>query len=199
MAATRLTPEETKARIQQMLSFQRQEELDPFRVMAFLPIDPYYVVADIGSGPGFFTIALAKYLVQGKVYAVDTSQEMLDVLRQRVKETYLGNVEMVHSQEYHVPIEPESLDGALAAFVLGEVEDRAKLLKSVTAALKPGAWLAVVEWLPNAKTDYPVPSRVPPDSMKTLAKAVGLRLGEVRELSGKHYMAMFRRPKAAKA
>ena len=59
-----------------LLSSQREEELDPFTVMTFLPIEPHQHVADIGCGPGFFTIPFAKHLLNGKVYGLDIDEEM---------------------------------------------------------------------------------------------------------------------------
>ena len=41
--------------IKALLSPQREEELDPFFVITFLPIETHHQVADIGCGPGFFT------------------------------------------------------------------------------------------------------------------------------------------------
>ena len=61
------------------LSPEREREVDPFVITTFMPIEPYDDVADIGCGPGYFSIPLAKHLVYGKLYALDVSDEMLDV------------------------------------------------------------------------------------------------------------------------
>lgn len=193
--ARQLSPEQVQERIRNMLSLERQEELDPFRVMAFLPIEAHHVVADIGCGPGFFSLPLAKFLVHGKLYAVDVSPEMLDALRQRVQDTFLGNVELVLSETEEPRLEPESLDGALVAFVLHEVERRQPFLSAVARALRPGGWLGVVEVLPRAPGDIPAQRRLDPEELRGLAKDSGLRFQEWRELNGKHYLALLRRPR----
>ena len=64
-------------------------------IITFMPIDPYDHVADIGCGPGYFSIPLAKHLVYGKLYSLDILDEMLDVLRERVAEQNLGNMEIL--------------------------------------------------------------------------------------------------------
>ena len=109
--------------IHRLLSLQREEELDTFTVMAFLPIEPYQQVADIGCGPGYFTIPLAKYLLYGKVYALDVDDEMLEALRRRVAEVNLSNVESMKCGPTDFPVAKASLDGVLLAFVLHQNED----------------------------------------------------------------------------
>jgi len=44
-------------------------------------------VADIGCGPGFFTVEMARLVgSRGKVLAVDVQKRMLDILRRRSAE-----------------------------------------------------------------------------------------------------------------
>ena len=38
-------------------------------------------VADIGAGSGYFTLPIARRVAPGKVYAVDPSAELLEVIR----------------------------------------------------------------------------------------------------------------------
>ena len=73
-----------------LLSKARQEMLDPQRVFSLLPLRPYQKVADVGCGPGFFTIPLAKYLFDGRVYAIDVEQQMLDALKERLASARAG-------------------------------------------------------------------------------------------------------------
>ena len=70
-----------------LLSADRYETTDPQRLISMLPVLVYHEVADIGCGPGFFTIPFAKYLFDGKVYAIDVQQEMLDAAQEQVRES----------------------------------------------------------------------------------------------------------------
>ena len=63
--------------VERMLRPERAETLDPFRVMSHCPVNPRDTVADIGCGPGYFTLPLAKYLIYGKVFALDASDELI--------------------------------------------------------------------------------------------------------------------------
>ncbi|MEE8046795.1 MAG: class I SAM-dependent methyltransferase, partial [Dehalococcoidia bacterium] len=65
-------------KIQALLHPTLEETYDPQSLIALVPIHNDQKVADIGSGPGWLSIPLAKYLYSGTCYAVDIEQEMLD-------------------------------------------------------------------------------------------------------------------------
>ena len=69
------------AKLDRLLAPERYEQLDIHRILSLLPITHYQTVADIGCGPGFFTIPLAKTLWEGKMYALDIQEEMLEACR----------------------------------------------------------------------------------------------------------------------
>ena len=104
--------------IQRLLSPERLESLDPFIILSFCPINLHDRVADIGCGPGFFTIPLAKFLVSGDLYALDLDEEMVSACRDRVAQARMGNVEVLKCEALKFPLEPQSLDGAFLAFVV---------------------------------------------------------------------------------
>ena len=62
------------------------------KVIERLPIEPDDVVYDLGCGPGTLTIPLAKKVE--KVIAVDISEGMLRILRRRVQDEGLTNVDI---------------------------------------------------------------------------------------------------------
>ena len=53
------------------------------------------VVADLGCGPGFYTLALADCVGnEGKVYAVDSDEKVIQTLDKKVKKGSYHNIEM---------------------------------------------------------------------------------------------------------
>src|SRR5919201_1315272 len=92
------------ANLERQLGEERRRSLDPEDYLDLLALRPDMVVADVGCGPGYFTLPLARRLPQGRVLACDIQQEMLDVLRQRVSEAGLTNVETARSAEDRVPL-----------------------------------------------------------------------------------------------
>ena len=181
--------------IRALLHPGRYEELDPFVVTAFLPIEPYDHVADIGCGPGYFAIPLAKHLVYGKLFALDIEDEMLDALRARVADANLGNVEVLKCGPADFPGPEESLDGALLAFVAHQSDDRTAFLNATRVLLKPGGWCAVLEWY-RKETEHgpPLEARIDPAELETLSRAVGFQVRWWRDINGLQYMALLRKP-----
>jgi ubiquinone/menaquinone biosynthesis C-methylase UbiE len=183
--------------IERLLRPGRQEELDPFTIMTFMPIEPDHQVADIGCGPGYFSIPMAKYLVFGKLYALDVSDEMLDALRQRVSEARLGNVEVLKCGETDFPLPRESLDGAFLAFVVHyseEHESRIAFLQAVRDMLKPRGWCTILEFYKQDTESGPHSRhRIGPEELEGLAREAGFESRWWRDINGTHYMALMRK------
>ena len=175
-----------------LLSKERLDMLDTHRVMSFLPLMPYQEVADIGCGPGYFTIPLAKFAFDGKVYALDIHQEMLDAVREAADKVRLSNVETVLSKESKVALKKESMDGALVAFLLTEVTRPAKVLKDVHGALRKGGWLGVIESCQAGGNGAAAESGLSETAASELAQAAGFRFTGRYDISTSHYMLVFR-------
>jgi len=114
-------------------------------------LDPGMHVLDVGCGPGRLTVPFARHIgSQGRVAAVDVQERMLRVLRDRLKNNHIDNVETVLGKMGAGEIHWEDLfDRAVMVTVLGEIPDRKKALQEVFRALKPGGILSVTEVLPD--------------------------------------------------
>ena len=177
-----------------LVSSQRRQDLDTYRVMALLPFLPYHVVADIGCGPGYFAIPLGKHVFDGKVYALDVQQEMLDATKEELERVQLTNVELVLSQEEKLPLEDDSLDGAFAAFVVHEAKAPRALLQETLRCLRKGGWLAILEWHKREMEEGPpLEERIDELELWEMAKDVGLRFTSRHTLNDSQYMFLLRR------
>ena len=181
--------------ISRWLSPERVRELDPFNVINYMPIDPYDKVADIGCGPGYFTIPLAKYLVHGRLHALDTDEEMVEVARSRVTAARLGNVQVLACQPTEFPIEPGSLDGAFLSLVVHHGGlDREAFLKAVRGLLRANGWCTVIEWHGEGGNDsHSHDHRIEPDDLRELARCAGFRFQGWRKLNDTLYMATLKK------
>ena len=177
-----------------LVSDDRRRRLDTYRVLSLLPVQPYHTVADVGAGPGYFTVPLAKYLFDGKVYALDVQQEMLDATKTALDALRLTNAELLPSEETKLPLEKATLDGALMAFVLHEADDRKGLLKDVNRALANSGWLAILEWYKRESDGGPpLDQRIDEAEMLKLVTAAGFRFTGRHELNRDQYMLVLRK------
>ena len=175
--------------VERMLRPERMETLDPFRVLSHCPVNPRDTVADIGCGPGYFTLPLAKFLINGKVYGLDTSDEMVEACRGRLDEARLGNFEILKCGEYDFPVAPASVDGLFIAFVVHHPSDRERFLTAAKEMLKPGGWCFIMEWhKKETESGPPLEARITPDEMRQFARNSGFRVQGSRDINEEHYM-----------
>ncbi|MBI3953096.1 MAG: methyltransferase domain-containing protein [Chloroflexi bacterium] len=183
-------PPEGKERL---LSPERAQRLDPGFVVDLLPLERYHTVADIGCGPGYFTIPLGLALSEGQLYALDVQQEMVQACRRLVRRAKVPNVQVLRSEESSLPVPDGSLDGAFLAFSFHEAWDRPALLRAAVRALKQGGWLSIVEWNKEPMDEGPpLKERLSALDCLDLAEPIGFRLLDHALLNEQHYLVTFR-------
>jgi len=154
----------------------------PDQIMDALAIADGSAVADIGAGAGWFTMHLARRVgPNGKVYAQDVQRPMLEAIRRRVAREGLQNVETRLGAGSAPNLPARSLDAVLVVDVYPEVEveERVKLLRNLTAALKSGGRIGIVNYKPGRGGPGPAPQegvRVDSASVEGDAQAAGLRV-----------------------
>ena len=186
-------PRTSQEFIQQLLSPQRDGTLDMLSILSFSEISHRDRVAEIGCGPGHFTPRLAKALMDGKLYALDTDEEMLAACRQRVAAARLGNVEVQQCGEFDFPLEEGTLDGVFLAFVVHESQDQPRFLQSIRRLLKPRGWVTVLNWHRRESENGPhLDRRIDPESMQQMVQEAGFRYRTRRDLNGEQYMMTLR-------
>jgi len=102
------------------------------------------VWADIGCGPGFFALPLAARVA--RVLAVDISQEMLDICRQRADKAGAKNIEYIRVRDARLPLDDGAVDHLLLANVFHEFDDREKTIAELRRVLAPGGALYIIDW-----------------------------------------------------
>ncbi len=107
------------------------------------------MVADIGAGSGAFTLPLAKAVPNGRVYAVDIDQGLVDHIAEKAREAKAANVRAVLGAFTDPKLPAPDVDVAFIYDVLHHIEDRASYLKSLAHYLKPGGRIAVIDFHPD--------------------------------------------------
>jgi putative heme-binding domain-containing protein len=131
---------------------ERDTEERPEQLIGALQIRPGATVADIGSGTGYFTWRLAEAVgPEGKVYAVDVQQSMLDLTKAAVDSHRLRNVEYVLATETSPRLPEGSVDLAFLAYAYHEFADPEATMRAIRRALKPGGRVLVLEYAKESK------------------------------------------------
>src|SRR5687768_18350677 len=86
-------PPDVARMVRRQLQRGRATWQKPARVLRALGVRRGYVIADVGAGPGFWTIPLARRVGRhGHVFAVDPEPAALEVLRRRLAKAGVRNV-----------------------------------------------------------------------------------------------------------
>src|SRR5882762_1335037 len=87
------SPQDLARMIKRQLDPSRAAWQKPDRVVAALGLRRGQVVGEIGAGPGYFTLRLARAVGRsGHVYAVDPESGVLEALRARLARARVHNV-----------------------------------------------------------------------------------------------------------
>jgi ubiquinone/menaquinone biosynthesis C-methylase UbiE len=129
---------------------------NPFRRLLLPPrrltkpfVEPGQTAADLGCGPGYYTLALAEYVgPEGKVYAVDVDEKPVLALEKKARERGFDNIEAhVSSASGLAFIADASVDFVLANGLLCAMAPRhhESTVNEIARILKPGgrAYLSV--------------------------------------------------------
>jgi 2-polyprenyl-3-methyl-5-hydroxy-6-metoxy-1,4-benzoquinol methylase len=102
-------------------------------------------IADVGAGSGYFTFRFARALPGGTVYAIDIEPEMLRHIHHKAMTEGVRNIEVIKSTP-DGPNVPSGADLVFVCDVLHHVKEREAWLKKLSAQMKTGARLAVIEF-----------------------------------------------------
>jgi ubiquinone/menaquinone biosynthesis C-methylase UbiE len=126
---------------------EREEEEEPDLAMRLMRVQRGSTVADLGAGSGYFTTRLARAVgTNGKVYAVDIQQGMLDLLQKTVARERLANIVPVLGATNDPKLPPGSMDLVLMVDVYHEFSEPQVMLQHIKTALKPGGRLVLLEY-----------------------------------------------------
>jgi ubiquinone/menaquinone biosynthesis C-methylase UbiE len=125
-------------------------------------------VLEVGPGPGYFSIKIAKEIFKGKLVLADIQQEMLDYAKKRIDKKGFNNVDyyLCNGLEFNFP--DFYFDRIFLVTVIGEVENKEIYFTEFYRMLKFGGILSISEIAGD-------PDKMESDEIKEFAKNVGFK------------------------
>jgi arsenite methyltransferase len=119
----------------------------PHEVINSLGIKPGEMIADIGSGGGYYTFEFAKKVGDtGKAYALDTEQVFLDYISEEIKKQAITNVEAVLIKNDEIGLADSSIDLMFLRNVYHHLPEPIKYFGRIKKYLKPHGRIAIIDY-----------------------------------------------------
>jgi ubiquinone/menaquinone biosynthesis C-methylase UbiE len=170
---------------------KRDEWQKPHEVIQALAPKPDAVIADIGSGTGYFAVRFANMVPKGRVYGVDIEPDMVKYLAERAKREKRDNVVAIAGAPDD-PRLPEKADLILMVDVFHHIEDRASYFRKLRASLKPGGRVAIIDFRIDSPEGPPKAARITPNRVIAELKGAGYTLAREHRFLPNQYFLVFR-------
>ncbi len=118
----------------------------PGEILDRLHVREGHAVADIGSGGGYFTLALARQTGKtGRVYAVDIKKTYLDFIKRLSDQAGLSNIIIVLTGDGGIDLPEAGVDLVFARNVFHHLAEPVDYFVKLKKFLKPGGRVAIIE------------------------------------------------------
>ena len=122
---------------------------DPVKNLKAFGLHENSIVADLGAGTGFYSIAAGHIVSLGKVYAVEIVKDYLNTIKNKVMEAGLKNVECFWGNIEKLggtKIGDNVVDAVIASNILFQVEDKDTFIEEIKRILKAEGRVLLIDW-----------------------------------------------------
>ncbi|MCS7170852.1 MAG: class I SAM-dependent methyltransferase [Aquificaceae bacterium] len=163
---------------------ERLELFNPEKTLKEFGLREGMIVLDVGTGAGFYIPYISRLVGErGKVCAVDIEPLAVEYATHKVKNLGLSNVEVLLSEENHIPLSDNVVDFVFMAFVFHELENPIAFMEEVKRVCKPIAYVSIIDWKKEDRDKGPPKEEVYSEwEMGLMLEEAGLRVGRMVEL-----------------
>ncbi len=129
------------------------------KVVADIGLRTGMKVLEVGPGAGGYTVAAAQRVgPTGHIIAIDIEPNIVERLKQRLRQETVHNVEVRVADVFALPFEAATFDAIYMVTVVGEIPTPVRAMQEFQRVLKPGGILGFSELFLDP--DYPRPGTI---------------------------------------
>jgi len=149
----------------------------PDEVVAALGLRPGDVAGEVGAGPGYFSLRLAR--VASQVLAAEAQPRMLEILRERIEKAGARNVTPILALQDDPLFPAASCDVVLIVNTFHHFVEPVAYLRRLARALRPGGRIVNVDFHDRELPIGPPPEmKISREQFLAVAGEAGLRLAQ---------------------
>ena len=181
-------------KLQKLNNPERYKDQPPERIWKELDLKDPKVLVDIGAGTGFFSVPFANMMEQGKVFACDISDVMLEWMKENICQKH-QNIVPVKMEEAKVGLPDGRADLVFMFNLHHELKEPKSLLLECERLLKPKGKIAVIDWVKKEMDQGPPESiRCVPEEIEQQLKDTGFNEIKILKFMPKHFMVIASKP-----
>lgn len=122
---------------------------DPVKNLKAFGLKENDIVADLGAGTGFYSVAAGKMVPRGKVYAVEISKDYLATIKHKATDARLHNIEIILGdveKRGGTKIKDNIVDAVICSNILFQLADKESFVGEVKRILKPKGRVLLIDW-----------------------------------------------------
>lgn len=171
-------PEDLDAYIARMEEPERAQWQKPDEVVAALGLKAGQVACDIGAGPGYFSLRMARVVGDvGRVFAVDVEPRILEALRKRIEASGARNVTPVLALADDALLPSGACDLILIVNTYHHFPDGPAYLRRLSRSLRPGGRIVNIDFHKRElPVGPPLDHKVSREAFIRDAQSAGLKL-----------------------
>lgn len=166
-------------------------ELNPIETLKRVGFTENMVLCDIGAGTGIFSFP-ATEITHSNVYALEISDEMIELLELRKEERGATNLHVKKVISDILPLDNEICDMVLMVTVLQEIENTGLLLPEINRILKKTGKLVIIEFHKKVTPmGPPIEHRLSIEKVEELCLLYNFRVADKFDLGDNFYCITF--------
>ncbi len=163
-------------KIKKFESKERLDELKPRETLKRAGFKDDMVLCDIGAGTGVFALPASK-ISREKIYVLEKSDEMIKILKTKIKDKKLENVKVKKVESDILPVDDAACDLVILVTVLHHIDRKETMFSEIKRILKENGKIMIIEFHKReTKMGPPREIRISQEELEEIAKEYKLKI-----------------------